>query len=157
MARSKHKVRTTVVVVLASIFCLGLAAGVMAILKERPRAVSEEQLHEAMRLPRKKMDLSPLAQLKVASDGVLARDIERYRIRMKRFPTTLEDLLREPPDLQPGELWDGPYVTRQGILEDPWDQPLRYASPGVHNVESYDLWSIGPDGLDDTPDDVANW
>lgn len=40
--------------------------------------------------------------------------------------------------------------TSKLIIVDPWNQPLRYKSPGdKNNVENgFDIWSIGPDGAD---------
>jgi len=40
---------------------------------------------------------------------------------------------------------------------DEWKKPLQYASPGRHNKDGYDLWSVGPDGQDGTTDDIGNW
>ena len=45
---------------------------------------------------------------------------------------------------------------------DPWKQPYIYASKdgptvSTHNVSSVDIHSLGPDGKDNTPDDVKNW
>ena len=30
---------------------------------------------------------------------------------------------------------------------DPWGNPYQYACPGTHNPDSYDVWSLGPDGI----------
>ena len=40
---------------------------------------------------------------------------------------------------------------------DPWGHPYLYVSPGLHNTNSYDLSSIGPDGIPGTADDIKNW
>ena len=55
---------------------------------------------------------------------------------------------------------------------DSWGRPFRYAYPGRHNstlntsagasgttptVRLYDVWSLGPDGIDGTADDIGNW
>jgi general secretion pathway protein G len=29
--------------------------------------------------------------------------------------------------------------------------------PGTHNPDSYDVWSLGPDGINGTQDDIGNW
>jgi general secretion pathway protein G len=29
--------------------------------------------------------------------------------------------------------------------------------PGKHNTDSFDVWSVGPDGQDGTEDDIGNW
>ena len=39
---------------------------------------------------------------------------------------------------------------------DPWGHPYRYLEAGVHNPDSFDLWSAGPDGVDGTEDDIGN-
>lgn len=43
------------------------------------------------------------------------------------------------------------------LANDPWDNPYQYAYPGKHNTESYDIWSMGPDGQSGTADDIGNW
>ncbi len=40
---------------------------------------------------------------------------------------------------------------------DPFGQPYRYEMPGSKNPESYDVWSLGADGDDDTADDIGNF
>jgi general secretion pathway protein G len=40
---------------------------------------------------------------------------------------------------------------------DPWDSEYKFASPGKHNSESFDVWSVGPDKQDGTDDDIGNW
>jgi general secretion pathway protein G len=40
---------------------------------------------------------------------------------------------------------------------DPWGHPYQYRNPGKHNPDSYDLFSMGEDGLPDTDDDIGNW
>jgi type II secretion system protein G len=42
-------------------------------------------------------------------------------------------------------------------LKDPWQRRLRYIIPGVHNPDSYDLYSLGSDGIEETEDDITNW
>jgi len=40
---------------------------------------------------------------------------------------------------------------------DPWGHPYLYKNPGIHNPNSYDIYSAGPDGKPDTNDDIGNW
>ena len=40
---------------------------------------------------------------------------------------------------------------------DPWGRPYQYRNPGKHNPDHYDVFSMGPDGLPDTDDDIGNW
>jgi general secretion pathway protein G len=43
------------------------------------------------------------------------------------------------------------------IPNDPWGRPYHYRYQGSTNPGSYDLWSDGKDGKEDTTDDIANW
>lgn len=43
------------------------------------------------------------------------------------------------------------------IPNDSWGRPYHYRYPGINNPGSYDLWSDGKDGIEGTPDDIANW
>jgi general secretion pathway protein G len=52
--------------------------------------------------------------------------------------------------------WNGPY-REKAVPSDPWGRQYQYASPGRHNTDSYDVWSLGPDGADGTDDDIGNW
>jgi len=78
--------------------------------------------------------------------------VEMYRSRHRELPPegTGLDLLREegfaPPDTE---------------LLDPWGRSFVYKNPGVHNVGSYDLYSLGKDGRTASggadADDINNW
>lgn len=41
-------------------------------------------------------------------------------------------------------------------LEDPWGNKLRYKYPGHGSDDSFDLFSLGPDGKE-SEDDIGNW
>jgi type II secretory pathway pseudopilin PulG len=92
----------------------------------------------------------------VKSDGFLGLCLARFQRRAERYPTRLEELLERPPDLGSSR-WDGPYVSSPDVLTDPWGKAYRYGCPGIHNPTGYDLWSVGPDGVDGTGDDIGNW
>lgn len=96
------------------------------------------------------------AQHAVEADGLLSLYLGRFHLRAGRYPAELGELINRPADLEPSR-WDGPYVNWPEVLNDPWQRPYRYRCPGVHNDESYDLWSLGPDGLDGSQDDITNW
>lgn len=81
-----------------------------------------------------------------------------YKMQMGNFPTTeegLQALITAPQGK--GDRWRGPYIEGNSIPLDPWKQPYQYRFPGVRNKDGYDLWSIGPDGKDQTDDDIGNW
>jgi len=89
--------------------------------------------------------------------GILAGQIDTYQLHMRNFPTGLRDLLDKPGDPRAADRWAGPYVKDASSLRDPWDNDFRLAVPGKHNTDSYDVWSVGPDGQDGTADDIGNW
>jgi general secretion pathway protein G len=87
--------------------------------------------------------------------GFYARGIDRYRLDMRQYPSSLEELITKPSDATLANRWGGPYMDK--IARDPWDREYRYAAPGKHNTESFDVWSVGPDGQDGSADDIGNW
>ena len=82
-----------------------------------------------------------------------------FEMHCGRFPTTAEGLaalVTRPPGA-PSDCWK-PLL--KAIPNDPWGNPYVYACPGVHYPNSYDLYSLGPDGVTGTggeaPDDIGN-
>ncbi len=74
--------------------------------------------------------------------------LDRFKTAVGRYPTTAEGL--------------HVLITREDSLlakipRDPWGNEYQYTCPGVHNVDSYDLYSFGPDGQRGTADDIGNW
>jgi len=93
----------------------------------------------------------------VSVGGIIDMSIQRYYLRLRRYPASLHDLVQKPASLAPSERWDGPYINNPRLIRDPWDHAYRFSAPGKHNQSSYDLWSVGPDGADQTADDIGNW
>jgi general secretion pathway protein G len=81
-----------------------------------------------------------------------------YRIQVGDYPSTEEGLqaLITPPSGKE-DRWHGPYIDAKTVPTDPWGHPYKYAYPGVHNKDGYDLWSVGDDGIDGSADDIGNW
>ena len=86
--------------------------------------------------------------------------MERFRIDMKRYPSEDEgiavlwnkELIEEEADQA---RWKGIYIS--AIESDYWNRPIVYRYPGELVDESvYDLVSLGPDGEENTEDDVTN-
>ena len=48
-------------------------------------------------------------------------------------------------------------VRTEDEVTDAWGQPLIYMIPAKRGGDKYDLWSKGPDGEENTADDVGNW
>lgn len=85
--------------------------------------------------------------------------LQAYRLDMNSYPTTAQglDALRQAPgDSANSGKWSGPYL-EEVVPADPWGNPYRYEYPGRHNQDLPDIWSVGPDGVDGTDDDVGNW
>jgi general secretion pathway protein G len=71
--------------------------------------------------------------------------IQAHLLDTGKYPASLDVLTQG----------DDPVIV--SIPLDPWQSPYKYAYPGTHKPFKYDLWSFGPDGLDNTEDDIANW
>ncbi|MEE8560053.1 MAG: type II secretion system major pseudopilin GspG [Alphaproteobacteria bacterium] len=88
----------------------------------------------------------------------LGATLDLYRLDVGRYPTQehgLEALLQRPAD---AENWNGPYVRKRDMLNDPWDSMFIYRYPGEHG--EYDLFSLGADekeGGEGEDTDVVSW
>jgi general secretion pathway protein G len=85
-----------------------------------------------------------------------AAALDTFKAKVGRYPTTAEGLhvlTTKGTDEGGGE--GAPLLRR--IPRDPWGNEYQYTCPGEHNVDSYDLYSFGPDGKPGTGDDITNW
>lgn len=93
--------------------------------------------------------------------GMLSAALEKYALDVKSFPTTeqgLTALITKPADLEETIKWDGPYLNAQDLPKDPWGHDYKYEYPPTHGkLDRPDIWSSGPDGQDETEDDVVSW
>lgn len=92
-------------------------------------------------------------------DTNLDSSLGMYELDNGKYPTTdqgLAALLQKPAiEPVPGN-WNGPYLKKKAVPKDPWGRDYVYRSPGVRNIEGYDLSSSGPDGVE-SADDIVNW
>jgi general secretion pathway protein G len=98
--------------------------------------------------------------------AMLGGMLDLYNRDIGHYPTEAEDGLRallikpDFPDPATSAKWRGPYIVKD-LLTDRWGHGMRYlsAEPGTPDADwfPYKLWSIGPDGIDGTDDDVRNW
>ena len=87
--------------------------------------------------------------------------LELFRLDVGRYPTGEEGLeVRKDGDQIQEEAradkWAGPYLEK-GKLEDSFGNEFRYVFPGENNEDGFDLSSNGPDGEEETEDDINNW
>lgn len=92
--------------------------------------------------------LNQLGGAKSKSAGIQIRDFEQalelYKLDVGRFPRTNEGL--EALVSQPGGAkgWNGPYLKKDEVPEDPWGNEYVYRSPGQNGA--MDIISYGADG-----------
>jgi len=97
-----------------------------------------------------------IAQADISSN--IAMGLKLYDLDNGNYPTTEQGLaaLITKSSSSPVPLnWKGPYLENKPV--DPWKNPYQYKCPGAHNPSTYDLYSLGKDGLEGTADDVKNW
>lgn len=104
---------------------------------------------------------SEQAKVNVAKADIssnIAMALKLYDLDNGNFPSIEQGLnaLLTKPSSNPIPLnWNGPYLEKRPL--DPWNNLYRYRCPGVHNPTSYDLYSLGKDGIEGTGDDIGNW
>ena len=80
--------------------------------------------------------------------------LQLFSFDLGRYPTTSEGLnaLIQNPGI---ESWNGPYLGKNIVPQDPWKKDYGYRCPGMHG--DYDLYSFGPDGAEGGDDDICSW
>jgi general secretion pathway protein G len=105
-----------------------------------------------------------IQKARIASAGAQINRLEQaldfYQLDNARYPTAdqgLSALTQEPstPPV-PKNFTPGGYLKNSEQMIDPWGEPFQYRIPGTQNPHAFDLWSLGPDGLEGT-DDIRNW
>lgn len=70
--------------------------------------------------------------------------INLFQIDVGRIPTSeegLNSLIEKPSDLKN---WDGPYLTKEAAIIDPWQRPFNYVSPS--DKHPFNIYTLGADG-----------
>jgi general secretion pathway protein G len=106
--------------------------------------------------------LGQLGGAKSKTAGVQIKDLEQaaelYKLDVGRFPSGeegLEALVVKPATAQG---WNGPYLKKGGVPQDPWGNQYFYEFPGKHG--ELDIYTLGADrapGGDGENADVGNW
>jgi general secretion pathway protein G len=101
--------------------------------------------------------------LDVAKEERVRADLSNIGVQLKTYemlnlflPTTEQGLkaLVEKPETEPQpKRWK---KLMEEVPIDPWGMPYQYRYPGLHNTDSFDLYSLGPDRVE-SADDIGNW
>ena len=88
----------------------------------------------------------------------LAGALDMYRLDIGRYPGSDQGLAALVT--QPGNAknWNGPYLRKKNVPQDPWGQGYHYRSPGEQG--EFDLYSLGADnaqGGEGDNQDVNSW
>ena len=86
----------------------------------------------------------------------LGTQIQVYESRNLTPPTTeqgLQALVQRPTSDPVPEKWT---QLMEEVLKDPCGKQYQYKQPAERSKKGYDLYSLGPDGVD-SEDDIGNW
>ncbi len=84
--------------------------------------------------------------------------LDLYFLDFGQYPTTSEGLIVLAENASNDARWNGPYLKKPVVPDDPWGRPYVYRSPGEHG--DYDLYTLGADnaeGGDGDDQDVVSW
>jgi general secretion pathway protein G len=98
-------------------------------------------------------DVATRAKIKALESALTS-----YKISNLVYPTQpqgIEALVTRPSADPKPRRWT--QLMKQDGLLDAWGRKMLYRNPGTHNVGGYDVFSPGPDGLENTADDIGNW
>jgi general secretion pathway protein G len=88
----------------------------------------------------------------------LGAGLDLYHLEVGRYPNTdegLAALVEEPTGVSH---WNGPYLKKKTVPNDPWGNKYIYVSPGENGV--YDLFSLGQDNMEggeNENEDIVSW
>jgi general secretion pathway protein G len=129
----------TLIELLVVLMILGLLAGLVG-----PRVLKQ--------LAGAKTDT---AQLQIAE---LGSGLDLYYLEVGRYPSSEEGLLVLVDEPVGVSNWNGPYIKKNEVPNDPWGQDYHYRYPGESG--DYDLYSLGRDNADGgegEDEDIVSW
>lgn len=88
----------------------------------------------------------------------LSGALDLYRLEVGRYPNSNEGLQALVENTGDANNWNGPYLKKSKVPDDPWGNAYNYRSPGEHG--SVDIWSLGADnreGGEREDQDVFGW
>ena len=88
----------------------------------------------------------------------LGAGLDLYHLEVGRYPNTDEGLAALVEDPTGVRHWNGPYLKKKTVPNDPWGNKYIYVSPGENGV--YDLFSLGQDNMEGGEkenEDIVSW
>lgn len=88
----------------------------------------------------------------------LSASLDMYKLDEGRYPNQqqgLQALIQKPSDARQ---WNGPYLRKEKVPQDPWLQDYHYVYPGKHGA--FDIFSYGADnreGGEGEDQDINSW
>lgn len=82
--------------------------------------------------------------------------LSSYKLNAGVYPTTqqgLKALVEKPTTTPVPRRW---VQVLSKLQNDPWENPYIYRYPGKKRANEYEIISRGPDGLENTPDDISS-
>jgi len=88
--------------------------------------------------------------------------LKLYAVDNRTYPSSedgLKALMEKPAESEKALGWQGPYLDAESLPVDPWGNQFKYEFPPTNGVRKDfpNIWSVGPDGEDNTDDDIKNW
>lgn len=105
----------------------------------------------AMVMPRLagRSEQARIAAARADIEANIALALDLYELDYGEYPKSLADLMKKD------EKGRGPYLKKSP--KDSWGRDYKYkCCPGSHNND-YDLYSLGPNGMEGDNDDIKNW
>jgi general secretion pathway protein G len=135
LTRTNRQVGFTLIELLVVLVILGLLAGLVG-----PQVL--RYLGSAK---------SDTARLQIEELGA---GLDLYHLEVGRYPSTDEGLMALVEQPVGVNKWNGPYLKKKRIPEDPWGNEYHYRSPGENGL--YDLYSFGNDNMEGGEGDNAD-
>ena len=100
------------------------------------------------------------AKIKAAKVQIedISTALDMYKLDIGSYPTNQQGLIaliEKPAD---SKQWNGPYLRKEKVPVDPWQQEYHYQQPGQHG--KFDLYSYGADdkqGGEGDDQDINSW
>lgn len=94
----------------------------------------------------------------IAQIELFGTALDSFRLDVGRYPTTAEGLESLVKQVSGADGWNGPYLKKLEVPNDPWNNPYHYEAPGKNG--DYDLYSYGADnaeGGEGDNEDIVSW